>query len=116
MDNLIKNIVDELLSDQLFIDHIKSNIDAIYKDKVINTNDIPYIISIISFVLQNKKVIKLKKDSLPKFLKLLIHQVFIKFDLVKEITHDMEIVIDACINLLLTNLKFKKLFSLYCCS
>ena len=50
MDNLIKNIVDELLSDQLFIDHIKSNIDAIYKDKVINTNDIPYIISIISFV------------------------------------------------------------------
>ena len=48
MDNLIKNIIDQLLNDQTFIDHLKSNIDAIYNDKIINTNDIPYIISIIS--------------------------------------------------------------------
>ena len=56
MDNLIKKIVDEILNDQIFIDHIKTNLDAIYFDDVINTNDIPYVISIISFVLQNRKI------------------------------------------------------------
>jgi len=116
MDNLIKNIIDQLLNDQTFIDHLKSNIDAIYNDKIINTNDIPYIISIISFSLQNKKVIKIKKDALPNFLKLLIHEIFIKFKLITEFTPDMELIIDACINLLLTNIKTKKIFNLICCN
>ena len=116
MDNLIKNIVDELLTDQIFIDHIKANLNAIYYDDVINTNDIPYVISIISFVLQNRKVIKIKKDALPNFLKLLIHEIFIKFKLITEFTPDMELIIDACINLLLTNIKTKKIFNLICCN
>ena len=40
-------------------EYIKANLNAIYYDDVINTNDIPYVISIISFVLQNRKVIKM---------------------------------------------------------
>ena len=116
MDNLIKNIVDQLLNDQIFIDHIKANLNAIYYDDVINTNDIPYVISIISFVLQNRKVIKIKKTFLPKFLKLLINEIFIKFNLVKEITVEIENVIDSCINLLLINIKTNKLFNLCYCS
>ena len=116
MDNLIKNIVDELLDDQIFIDHIKANLNAIYFDDVINTNDIPYVISIISFVLQNKKNIKIKKNALPNFLKLLINEIFIKFNFIKEITPEIEKIIDSCIQLLLINIKTKKLFNLYCCN
>jgi|TARA_B100001093_G_scaffold520190_1_gene613476 hypothetical protein len=116
MDNLIKNIVDQLLNDQIFIDHIKANLNAIYYDDVINTNDIPYVISIISFVLQNRKVIKIKKDALPNFLKLLIDEIFIKFNLIKEMTPEIENVIDSCIKLLIINIKTKKLFNLCCCN
>jgi hypothetical protein len=116
MDNLIKNIVDEILTDQIFIDHIKANLNAINYDDVINTYDIPYVVSIISFVLQNRKVIKIKKDALPNFLKLLINEIFIKFNLVKEFTLEIDNVIDSCINLLLINIKTKKIFNLCYCS
>lgn len=71
-DKRIESIVSDILNNKSFSDSCKSIFEEIYKDKKLDSDDIPQLIQLILIVYNNKNNIKVNKKNTKRVLMLLI--------------------------------------------
>lgn len=123
-EKIILRIVNELLDDEQFVLDIKYEIDKILKDKEININDIPEILSII-IVISNKYYLfyDIDKNDIIEIFSIVIVEIFKRFNILQNEKNQQKLnkIIYSSLQLLTLKitikkhkcLSFKKLFNCF---
>ena len=106
---LIEQLIKQLLDDDEFVLECRIQIEEMYKDKKIDINDIPEILSLIVILSQKYYLFTniTQQDIYEIFLTLIV-ELFKKFNIFEEDDPKINMMIESCLKLLVLQIKIKK--------
>lgn len=117
-NEIVKQIVDDIISDKTFKDKCKLNFEQIFEDGKLDRDDIPLIINLILTLYQNHTKINISKIHLKPVFMLLISRLIEEFKGESELDQNLILLlIEPQIDLLLMslNVNYSKWLRKLCC-
>ena len=117
-NEIVKQVVDDIISDKTFKDKCKLNFEQIFEDGKLDRDDIPLIINLILTLYQNHTKINISKIHLKPVFMLLISRLIEEFKGESELDQNLILLlIEPQIDLLLMslNVNCSKWFRKMCC-
>lgn len=117
-NEIVKQIVDDIISDKTFKDKCKLNFEQIFEDGKLDRDDIPLIINLILTLYKNHTKINISKIHLKPVFMLLISRLIEEFKGESELDQNLILLlIEPQIDILLMslNVNYSKWFRKLCC-